>query len=612
MSNQNEKYDQYDIAAKTDFKLWGKLLKYALRYKKPLVLAAGCMMLTATVDAIYPLLTRYAIDNILITGDRTTLPVFAAFAIIISAMQGLFVYGFIRGCGALESRMCHDLRDEAFCHLQELSFSFYDTMPVGHILSRMVSDISRLSEMIAWSLVDVFWALAYIVASLTSLFSLSTKLALIVIAVMPVIAVVSSYFQKRILRLQRVVRHTNSRIINAYNEGISGAMTTKTLVREQANYDEFTAITDEMLHNSVRSAVMSNIFFPVVMFLGNFGTAAAIYFGGNMAAVGAIGLGTLAAFISYSGQLFDPIQSLARIFAELQTAQAAAERVIGLLNTPSDIQEKPEVVEIFGDNFTPKKENWPEIKGDICFRNVSFKYKNGETVLKDFNLDIKAGQSIALVGETGAGKSTIVNLACRFYEPTEGEILIDGVDYRERSSLWLESGLGYVLQSPHLFSGTIADNIRYGKKDATMDEVKAAAAMVRADEFIERFKDGYNTQVGEGGALLSTGQKQLISFARVVLADPRIIVLDEATSSIDTETEALIQHAINTVLSGRTSFIVAHRLSTIRNADRILVIDKGQIREEGSHDELMQLGGYYYNLYSNQFKREQEDASIRM
>ncbi|MDD2649194.1 MAG: ATP-binding cassette domain-containing protein, partial [Eubacteriales bacterium] len=258
----------------------------------------------------------------------------------------------------------------------------------------------------------------------------------------------------------------------------------------------------------------------------------------------------------------------------------------------------------FGDNFHPKRENWPKLVGDIDFKNVSFQYKDGEKVLDDFSLSVKAGQTIALVGETGSGKSTIVNLICRFYEPTSGEILIDGVNYKKRSQLWLQSNLGYVLQQPHLFSGTVRENIRYGRLEATDEEVEKAADMVNATPFIKKLDKGFDTDVGEGGGRLSTGEKQLISFARAILANPAIFVLDEATSSVDTETEQIIQHAIQTVLTGRTSFIIAHRLSTIRNADRILVISHGKVMEDGTHHQLIAKQGMYYNLYTNQFQDE--------
>lgn len=396
-----------------------------------------------------------------------------------------------------------------------------------------------------------------------------------------------------------------------------GAMTTKTLVREEQNAREFNELTGDMRRISIRASLLSASFFPLVISMGAIGTGFALMLGsagalqGQTAFVGAITVGTLVSFVSYATQMFDPIQQLAGIFAELQDAQASAERVIALLDTAPEVVDSPEIVQKYGDILHPRRENWEPIRGEVTFDHVSFSYKEGEPVLQDFTLDVRAGENIALVGETGAGKSTIVNLVCRFYEPTAGRILIDGVDYRQRSQLWLQSNLGYVLQSPHLFSGTIADNIRFGRPDATDEEVRAAAALVHADAFIRRQDKGYDAEVGEGGARLSTGQKQLISFARVMLADPRIFVLDEATSSIDTETEQLIQQAITHVLHGRTSFIVAHRLSTIRHADRILVIRGGRVVEAGTHEALMAARGYYYDLYTHQFREEAMQGALQ-
>jgi ATP-binding cassette subfamily B protein len=317
------------------------------------------------------------------------------------------------------------------------------------------------------------------------------------------------------------------------------------------------------------------------------------------------------AFISYTVLFFQPIRDLARIFADFQSAQASAERILSLISSVPEIQDRPEVIEQYGNMYEPKPENWPGIRGNITFQGVSFAYKEGEQVLSDFNLDVKPGETIALVGETGSGKSTIVNLACRFYEPTEGQVLVDGADYRERSLGWLQSNLGYVLQTPHLFSGTIKENIRYGRLDATDEEIVQAAKLVNAHEFILKLENGYDTEVGEGGGRLSTGEKQLVSFARAILANPRIFVLDEATSSVDTEAEQKIQDAIHNVLEGRTSFIIAHRLSTIREADRILVLRDGQVVEAGSHHELLQQEGYYYRLYTNQFMEEYETEVLR-
>lgn len=593
---------------KIDFKLWKRLLEYALRHKRVLFAGVALMLVTAFIDLVYPQLTRYAIDKIIVKGESGIGDIvpFALVYLLFVVVQGASIVGFILFCGQLEMRMSFDIREDAFKKLQELSFSYYDKTAVGYIMARMVGDIPRLSEMIAWSVTDIFWSGGFIIGCIIFLLSMNWKLGLLVLIVLPPLAVVSVYFQRKILAQHRIVRKQNSRITGAFNEGIMGAVTTKTLVREDRNFDEFKSEAKTMKKASIKAAILSGIFTPIVMTLGSIATAIALYAGGKTVIAPTIfgatmTLGALTAFISYTTNLFDPMQQLAGIFAEMQSAQASAERVISLLDTPCDITDTPEVIAKYGDCFDPKRENWEELFGEVEFKNVSFAYKGGEQVLKDFDLKVKQGETIALVGETGAGKSTIVNLVCRFYEPTSGEILIDGRDYRERSQLWLQDRLGYVLQSPHLFSGSIKDNIRYGRKDASDEDVIAAAKLVHADEFITALDKGYDTEVGEGGARLSTGQKQLISFARVILADPRIFVLDEATSSIDTETEALIQSAIGEVLKNRTSFIVAHRLSTIRSADRILVIRGGKITESGTHKELLKLRGYYYNLYTTQF-----------
>ena len=594
------KLREQDFSEKIDMGLWRRLASYAWRSKGLVIFSVLSLLCVALVDIAYPLFNKYAIDHFITPGTTDGLGLFFAAYILAVVFQSAGVMCFVSGAGKLEMQISYDIRQEVFLKLQTLSFSFYDKTAVGYLMSRMISDVARLSEMIAWSLVDVLWALSFVIGCMVAMFSLNWQLALIALCVIPVLAVLCFHFQKKILKCQREVRKTNSRITGAFNEGIMGAMTTKTLVREQANLEDFQEITTTMRKVSIRSAVLSAVFMPIVMLLSSVGTALALYRGGQEVLLGIIGFGTLSAFLSYTTQLFDPIQQLAKILVEFQSAQAAAERVLSLLDTPLEITDTPEVEAVFGDSFDPKPENWPKLHGDVTFEKVGFHYIPEEQILSDFNLHVPAGKSIALVGETGAGKSTIINLICRFYEPTSGRILIDGVDYRERSQLWLQRNLGYVLQSPHLFSGTIRDNIRYARKDASDAEVRRAAQMVHAEQFILEQEHGYDTEVGEGGIRLSTGQKQLISFARVILADPRIFVLDEATSSIDTQTEQLIQQAITTVLQGRTSFIVAHRLSTIRNADLILVIGDGGIIEQGTHEQLLEKKGAYYQLYSQQ------------
>ena len=596
---------------KIDLRVWKRLVSYALRSKGRVITTMAVMMMVAVIDLVYPLMTRYAINNFILPQNTNGVWLFGALYLLLVLMQSTGVFLFVRGAGRLERDISFDIRQETFTKLQQLSFSFYDTTSVGWLMARMGSDVARISEMIAWSIIDLMWGGCFALGVVVILLSLNWKLGLLVLIVTPVLAVLCVIFQRKILVQQRNVRKVNSRITGAFNEGIMGAVTTKTLVREQAAQEEFSQLTGEMYQSSLRAASLSALFTPLVFNLGAISVALALSVGGNMTLSGWMDLGTLAAFVSYATQLFDPIQQLANILAEMQSAQASAERVIDLMDTQSDIVDSPSIVESYGDLFEGKKENWLPIVGKVEFRDVTFRYKTGETVLKHFHLTVEPGQTIALVGETGAGKSTIVNLVCRFYEPSEGEVLIDGTDYRNRSQLWLQSSLGYVLQAPHLFSGTVADNLRFAKPNATDEEIRKAAQMVHAEEFILNLPGGYNAQVGEGGGKLSTGQKQLLSLARVLLADPKIFILDEATSSIDTETEALIQDAIQTVLAGRTSFIVAHRLSTIRSAHRILVIRAGTIIESGSHDELMNQKGAYYSLYTHQYRNEATQAIMQ-
>jgi len=389
------------------------------------------------------------------------------------------------------------------------------------------------------------------------------------------------------------------------NEGITGARTVKVLVSEKQSLTDYTKITSEYRKHGTHMARLNAIFIPLTLFIGSLATAAVLSFGGYEIIVLGADLSILAIFLQYAGGFFWPIQNIARIFTDFVSTQANVERVNSLLEQKPGIKDKYEVIEKYGDIFSPKKENWEPITGDVEFRDVTFRYPDGhKNILQNFNLHVPVGTYAAIVGATGAGKSTLVNLVCRFFEPTSGEILIDGKDYRERSQLWLHSAFGYVLQSPHLFSGTIRENIRYGRLEATDEEVEKAAAVIHADKIITQMEKGFDTEVGEGGDRLSTGEKQLVSFARAILANPRIFILDEATSSIDTEMEMLLQDAIHTLLEGRTSFVIAHRLSTIRNADVILMVKKGKIIERGSHKELMKKRGEYYTLYTNQFEEE--------
>lgn len=598
-------YDEQEYSNAFDLKIWKKIIPYLKPYRRTLWMVCVLNLLCAFFDISLPLFQRYAIDHFIEARTTEGLTFFTLVYVLVIVLQTLSVIVFTRGCMRIDMKFGRDLKRACFTHLQSLSFSYYNVTPVGYILSRVMSDTNRIADLLAWNLFDILWATVYVLGVFLAMLMLNVKLALIVILVVPAISLLTFYFQNRILYWNRKVRKTNSRITSAFNEGIMGAKTSKTLVIEEKNRKEFTDITQVMKISSIRAARLSAVYISLVLLMSSIATALVLEHGGNMVFQNRMLLGTLSAFTAYAVGIFEPIQHIASNFADFIAVQTNIERVTGLLDKEPDIVDSPKVVEKYGDAFHPKMENWEPIKGDIAFCDVSFRYPDGnEDVLSHFSLKIPAGTTVAIVGETGAGKSTLVNLACRFFEPTSGKILIDGRDYRERSQLWLHSNIGYVLQNPHLFSGTVMENIRYGKLTASDEEVKRAAEAVSADTVVEKLENGYDSGVGEGGDRLSTGEKQLISFARAVLADPRIFVLDEATSSIDTQTEQLIQAAISHLLKDRTSFLIAHRLSTIRHADLILVVKDGKIVEQGRHEELLQKKGYYHTLYSRQFAEE--------
>ncbi len=594
-----------------DYSIWKRIFPFLKPYKKTIIMILVMNLFCSLVDIILPLFQRYAINHFIEGNTLTGIGFFTVLYIVVIALQGAAVIAFTRGSMRIEMGLGKDLKRALFVHLQTLSFSYYNVTPVGYMLSRVMNDTGKISGLIAWNFVDLLWALTYVLGVFVAMLFLNWKLALVIMLVVPAIALLTFYFQNRILKWNRQVRKINSKITSAYNEGIMGAKTAKSLVVEEKTYGEFQEITGEMRSASVRAARLNAVYLPLVLFCGSLATAIVLARGGIQVFENAMLIGTLSAFTTYAVGIFEPIQQMARNLAEFISAQANIERVTGLLDEEPQVVDSPEVIEKYGDSFFPKKENWEPIKGDIEFRDVSFHYPDGkEEILSHFNLKIPAGTNVAIVGETGAGKSTLVNLACRFFEPTGGQILIDGKDYRERSQLWLHSSLGYVLQNPHLFSGSVMENIRYGRLDATDEEVIAAAKAVHADQVVEKMDLGYQSDVGEGGDRLSTGEKQLISFARAVLADPRIFVLDEATSSIDTQTEQLIQKATDKILKGRTSFLIAHRLSTIRNADLILVVKDGKIIEQGKHLELLEQRGYYYQLVRRQFTEEESQKIL--
>jgi ATP-binding cassette subfamily B protein len=517
------------------------------------------------------------------------------FFLILWVFVALGVYAFIKLAGYAGEKITYLVRRQAFNHLQTLSFSYFDKTPVGWIMARMTSDIERFSEMLAWFTVDFVWGFSVIIMYMVIMFFMHWQLALIVVATVPLLWYLTYFFNTKILKHQREARKHNSQITRKYNEGINGVKVIKSLVQHERMHDEFKGSTNKMFKSSYKAGWFSALYIPLIVIVSSVALTLILVVGGNMAFLKyGVTVGMLVLFISYAQSFFEPLNQIAVILAESQRALASAERVISLLDTEPDIMD------------TEGAKDNGSIKGEIEFKDVYFAYEEDKYVLKDFNLKVKPGETIALVGPTGAGKSTVINLICRFYEPTKGQILIDGEDYRKRTLHSLQSKLGIVLQTPHLFSGTIKENIKYGKLDATDDEVIEASHMVNADKFIEKLPRAYDEDVGEGGNLLSTGEKQLVSFARAAIVNPQIFIMDEATSSVDTLTEQYIQEGMHRMLEGKTCFIIAHRLSTIKAADRIIVLKDGEIEEMGTHKELLIKKGHYYNLYTKQLREERE------
>jgi ATP-binding cassette subfamily B protein len=605
-------YEEIDYNKPLSFGIWKKMLPFVLPQKKWLVRCCLLMLSVALVDVLLPLILGYAIRHNIQPRSAQGIWKLLTVAIFLMTAQAINVRFFVALGIRSEMGITIALRNAVFFHLQKLGISYYNKTPVGYMMARTHSDTGRIGDLVAWGLIDFSWSVFYCFGVIIAMFIVHWKMAIIVSATIIPLALLTWFFQKRILTVNRIMRKLNSKMTGAMNEGITGSRTVKVLVAEEQCLAEYTGITDEYRIHANRMARLKSVFFPTVFFIGSAATAMVLGYGGWEIAVMGADLAILAIFLQYAGGFFDPVQNIANILTEIVSAQANVERVCGLLEQSPNITEKPEVIEKYGDTFNPKKENWEPLTGDVEFKNVTFKYPDGtENVLEHFNLHVPRGTYAAIVGETGAGKSTLVNLVCRFFEPTDGEILVDGIDYRERSQLWLHSNLGYVLQTPHLFTGTIRDNIRYGRLDASDDEVEAAAKSVHADKVIAKLEKGFDTEVGEGGDRLSSGEKQLISFARAVLANPRLFILDEATSSVDTETEMLLQDAIHRLLENRTSFVIAHRLSTIRNADVILVVQNGKIIERGTHSELMQHREHYYDLYTRQFEEEAEEEALK-
>lgn len=607
-------WDDDTYRGRLDLALWRRIAGHARPYARALAGLALSGFVIAVVDILFPMVTARVIDEASRHGLTPRLyAAGVAYVALILTFSG-FVLWFIRLAGRLATGVAYDLRTAAFSRLQDLSFSYFDVRPVGWLVTRLTSDCSKVSSLMPWFMLDLVWGTFSIAGIIAAMLWLDATMALAVMLIVPPLAVVTVYFQRRLLESSRLIRKTNSQLTAGYNECIQGVVTTKTLVREAANLAEFQGLTSTMRRASMRNALQSAVYLPAVIVLASVGTGLALWRGGiEIEQSTGLTLGTLVAFMQYAGLFAMPIQELARRITDLQSAQAAAERIQTLLDTEPQITDSPQVIQAVETHRarhagaqTPgwAPDGGPEKIESIEFRDVLFRYTDKETVLQDFNLTVRAGQTVALVGPTGGGKTTIVNLVARFYEVTGGAVLVNGTDVRDRSLKWLQSQLGVVLQTPHLFSGSIRDNIRYADLDAGDEQVEAAARLGGAHAFIANLADGYDTLIGEGGTRLSTGQRQLVSLSRAILADPQIFIMDEATSSVDTETEGLIQSGIEAVLEDRIAFVIAHRLSTIRRADVILVIDGGRIVEHGTHAQLIAARGRYHALYTKQYQRQ--------
>lgn len=580
-----------------------KLLPFVKPYKKIMISMIIMGALSSLIDSIYPLFNQYALNHFIALKTTDTIVPFIIVYIVILIVFVILNFVSTTWAGKIEMSVNRDLRNASFNHLQELSFSYFNQNNVGYVHARVMSDTGRIGQLVSWDMMDMVWQGSYLLFVLINMALINIHLAMYIMLIIPFAVILIIFFQKKLVALNRKIREINSKITSNFNEGITGAKSIKTLVVENKINHDFDVDSDDMEKTSVLAGRYSALFSSLVTMLSSITLAIILWKGGMINQEGIIMIGTLSVFMTYALNMLEPIQSIVGGIARLIAIQVNIERFTTLLETQSDVADRVEVVEKYGDTFHPKKENWETLYGDVEFKDVSFKYPDGnEMVLEHFDLKVPQGTNVAIVGETGAGKSTLVNLVCRFFEPTYGQVLIDGKDARDRSQLWLHSNIGYVLQTPHLFSGTVRDNLRYGKPDATDEEIWKALKLVNAEFVIDKMDKGLDSEVGEGGDMLSTGEKQLISFARAILADPKILVLDEATASIDTLAEKAIQDAIFTVIKGRTSFVIAHRLSTIVDADVILVVKDGKIIERGKHTELMQAHGYYYDLYTRQYE----------
>lgn len=578
---------------------WRRLIGFLLRYRRDCVIVGASGAVTGGLEMSHGLIVKAMLDDIEANGGDADLWLWGSLFLLASLLLASAVMLFVRFTLRVRAYSAHDLRETAFANIHRQSFSYFDHRPVGWLMARLTSDCNTITDILAWAILDLVWGTTMMLTMAVAMFVINWKLALIATCTLPVFAYISLKFRRSILGSAREVRAANSRITGIYNESIMGVLTSKTFSREEANLKEFQSHTQSLRTSSVKNLTIAAVYVPIVMLVASVGAGFTTAIGGFDLLTGVIAASTLVLFMMWSHIFYEPMVEMASYFAELQMAQASAERVLSVVDAEPSIS----------DRNLPANAS-ANLEGSVShleLKRVSFEYEPGVRVLNDIELAARGGECVALVGPTGGGKSTIASLICRYYEPTTGEILVNGRDYRNIRLHEYRSRFGVVLQQPHTFAGTIRENIRYGRLSASDEEIEQAAVAAGAHEFIERMEQGYDTLAGPGGSRLSTGQRQLISIARALLANPEVLVLDEATSSIDTETERKIQDGLIQLLRDRISFVIAHRLSTIFNSDRIAYVEHGEILELGSHDELLVRDGRYAALY----RQQSTDASFR-